>query len=217
VELLDRAAALLEYQITRRLSGEDRARAEARLAAIRLLDRAPERALKALAGSQAKGLPPELRRQRRQLEAQALAELGRGREALDRLAGDESEDGLRLRAAILWQLRDWPAAAVALARLVPKKPPAGRNLERAEKQTLVDLAVAYSLAGDRKALGDLKRRYGAAMAAGTRAESFALLTSDFGRPEIARIAEELAGVERIQAFMASYRARLKEGRQGTAN
>ena len=52
------------------------------------------------------------------------------------------------------------------------------------------------------------------MAAGTRAESFALLTSDFGRPEIARIAEELAGVERIQAFMASYRARLEESACG---
>jgi hypothetical protein len=217
VELLDSAAALLERQIAGRLSGADRARAGVRLAAIRLLDQAPERALRALAGSKVEGLPADLRRQLRQLEAQALADLGRGREALGRLVGDGSEDGLRLRAAILWQLRDWPAAAVALARLVPKKPPTGRSLERIEKQTLVDLAVAYSLAGDGKALGDLKRRYGAAMAAGTEAESFALLTSDFGRPEITRIAEELAGVERIQAFMAHYRGRLNRSGENAAN
>jgi hypothetical protein len=82
---------------------------------------------------------------------------------------------------------------------------------------VVDLAVACSLAGDRKALGDLKRRYGGAMAAGSQVESFALLTNDFGLPEIARIAEELAGIERIQAFMAGYRERLEESRAGAAN
>jgi len=44
------------------------------------------------------------------------------------------------------------------------------------------------------------------MAAGSKAESFALLTSDFRKAEITKVAEELAGVERIQAFMAGYRA-----------
>ncbi|MDH3792610.1 MAG: hypothetical protein OES41_12800, partial [Rhodospirillales bacterium] len=148
----------------------------------------------------------DLRRRRRLLEARALGDLGRGREALGLLAGDESEEGLRLRAGILWELRDWPAAAVALSRLVPKKPPAGGAQGEAEDQTVLDLAVAYSLAGDRKALSDLKQRYGPAMAAGSRAESFALLTSDFRKAEITKVAQELAGVERIQAFMAGYRA-----------
>ena len=44
------------------------------------------------------------------------------------------------------------------------------------------------------------------MAAGSKAESFALLASDFRKAEITKVAEELAGVERIQAFMAGYRA-----------
>ena len=125
--------------------------------------------------------------------------------------------GLRLRAGILWELRDWPGAAVALSRLVPQKPPAGRAHDEVEDQTVLDLAVAYSLAGDRKALRDLKRRYGPAMAAGSRAESFALLTSDFRKAEITKVAEELAGVERIQAFMAGYRALSREAKPGTAN
>jgi hypothetical protein len=217
VELLDRAAAVLGYQIARRLSGAERARAGARQAAIHLLDQAPDQALAALEASRVEGLAADLRRERRRLEARALAALGRGRDALALLAGDGSRDALRLRAEILWQLRDWPAAAVALARLVPRKPPAGRDLEPSETQTLVDLAVAHSLAGNRKALGDLRRRFGAAMAAGAKAESFALLTSDLGRPEIARVAEELAGVARIQAFMDSYRARLKDGGTNSVN
>jgi hypothetical protein len=211
VDLLGRAATLLEEQIAQRLKGAERARSGARLALVRLLDRQPGQALEALAGTARKRLPEDLRRRRRQLEAQALSDLGRGREALGLLAGDESEEGLRLRAGILWQLRDWPAVAVALSRLVPQKPLAGRARDEAEDQTVLDLAVAYSLAGDRKSLGDLKRRYGAAMAASSKAESFALLTSDFRKAEIANVAEELAGVERIQAFMAGYRALRREG------
>ncbi|MDH3595000.1 MAG: hypothetical protein OEU09_11395 [Rhodospirillales bacterium] len=206
IDLLGRAATLLEDQIAQRLKGADRARGGARLALVRLLDRQPEQALDALAGTAWKQLPEDLRRRRRLLEARALGDLGRGREALGLLAGDESEEGLRLRAGILWELRDWPAAAVALSRLVPKKPPAGGAQGEAEDQTVLDLAVAYSLAGDRKALSDLKQRYGPAMAAGSRAESFALLTSDFRKAEITKVAQELAGVERIQAFMAGYRA-----------
>ncbi len=206
VELLERAAALLKYQIARRLTGADRAKAGARLAAILLLDQAPERALDALADTRVKGLSADLRRERRQLEARALSALGRGRDGLALLVGDNSREAQRLRAEILWQLRDWPAAAVALARLVPRKSPAGRDLDDVETQDLLDLAVAYNLAGDRKRLADLRRRFGTAMAAGPAAESFDMLTAESGRPDVTRIAEQMAGVERIQAFMERYRA-----------
>ena len=217
IDLLGRAAKLLEEQIAQRLKGADRARGGARLALVRLLDRQPEPALNALAGTAWKRLPEDLRRRRRLLEVRALSDLGRGREALGLLAGDASEEGLRLRAGILWELRDWPGAAVALSRLVPQKPPAGRVHDEVEDQTVLDLAVAYSLAGDRKALRDLERRYGPAMTAGSRAESFALLTSDFRKAEITKVAEELAGVERIRAFMAGYRALSREAKPGTVN
>src|SRR6185437_8215943 len=83
VGLLDRAAALLEDQVNHRLTGRDKARAAAQLALIRLLDRNPAAALKALdIAVVGTDVPPDLQRQRQQLRARALTELGRTDEAL---------------------------------------------------------------------------------------------------------------------------------------
>jgi hypothetical protein len=233
VDLLDRAAGLLQAQIDQRLEGAERLRAGNRLALIRLIDHEPQLALEALAaaaprpapgvspgdspGDSSEGepvpdpLPPALLREARHLAARAHADLRRGREALDRLRGDSSYEAQRLRADILWELGDWPAAAVALARFLPALPPAGQHFEAVEAaRAVIDLAIAHTLAGDRQALDALARDYGPAMAATSEAEAFALLTSDFGRPQITAITEELAGVDRVQAFMAGYKARLAE-------
>ena len=51
-----------------------------------------------LAASAARKLPNKLRVQRRQLEARALADLGRDDEALARVSGDPSSDAEQLRA-----------------------------------------------------------------------------------------------------------------------
>lgn len=144
------------------------------------------------------------------LEARALADLDRGREALDRLRGDNGEAALKLRAEVLWELGDWPAAAVALGRLVPEAPPAVRPLEAGERRAVINLAIAQTLAGGRAALDDLARRYGAAMAETPEAETFTLLISDFDRPQIGAITQELAGVARIQDFLAGYKSRMAE-------
>lgn len=42
------------------------------------------------------------------------------------------------------------------------------------------------------------------------AETFTLLTSDFDRPQIGAVTQELAGVARIQSFLAGYKARLAD-------
>ena len=83
-------------------------------------------------------------------------------------------------------------------------------LPPAEGAAVANLAIAHTLAGNRKALRQLKARYGAAMAGTPQGESFSLLTSDFRRPDVTAIAEELAGVERIQTFLAGYKARIAE-------
>jgi tetratricopeptide (TPR) repeat protein len=88
VDLLDRAGALLADQVAHRLAGVDKARAGARLAAIRLLDRSPELALEALAAGAADDLPTDLVDERRRLQARALFDLGSEPEALALLDGD---------------------------------------------------------------------------------------------------------------------------------
>ncbi len=210
VDLLDRAAGLLEGQVQFRLSGEEKTRVGARLALIRLLDRKPREALKALEISATSAVPEELQRQRRHLRARALSDLGRSAEALALLEGDSSLDALRLRAEVLWAERDWASAAVALAATLP---PAGEATETLPVETsgqVLNLAVAYTLAGERQELQSLRQAWAPAMAEGPHAEAFALLAEDLDPQSVATIAQQLAQVDRVQAFMSSYRARLRE-------
>src|SRR5690606_29796241 len=180
VDLLDRAAELLEGQVRYRLEGSEKARIGARLALVRLLDRDPEASLEALEFSATEGLDDALSGQRRQLKARALAALGRGDEALAALDGDDSLEAEQLRSDIHWDRRAWPESADSLAKLVPLLPPR-RPLAEEETKLVVNLATALLLAGDTVALTDLDRRYGAAMAAGPRANTFKLLVGE-GEP-----------------------------------
>lgn len=210
VDLLDRAAELLEGQVRYRLEGLEKARIGARLALVRLLDRAPEAALDALQVSEAEGVEEDLLKQRRQLRARAFSDLGRSEEALDMLQGDDSLDAEQLRADIHWRQRQWPSAVESLSKLIPLLPPR-RPMEEGESQLVVNLAVALMLSDQAVELEDLNRRYGAAMAKGPHAETFKLLVGDGEKVAITSIADELDKVNEAQDFMANYRERLQDG------
>lgn len=221
VDLLDRAAILLEDQVIHRLSGAEKARVGARLAAVRLLDRQPEAALKALAASAVPDLPEPLERQRRHLEARALFDSERGTEALALLEGDDSYDAALLRADMLWRLREWPGAAEALAVLLDKvEAGAGPEDARGEAQPSVarlvlNRAIALTLAGENARLAALADRYGALMAKDPLGDSFRLLTAGTDAFDTPRtIAERLAGAGDLANLMATYRQRLQTASRG---
>src|SRR3546814_12564248 len=81
VDLLNRAADLLEHQVRFRLKGKEKARAGIKLAVIRLLDQNADGAVAALYGSRTTDLPPELEDDRRRVEAKEMFELGRKEDA----------------------------------------------------------------------------------------------------------------------------------------
>lgn len=213
VDLLDRAGALLADQVAHRLAGVDKARAGARLAAIRLLDRSPELALEALAAGPADDLPTDLVDERRRLQARALFDLGREPEALALLDGDTAREAKEMRADMLWRLQEWGAAAAALAELLDDGAAATAGAEPLDATTaglVLNRAVALSLIDDREALRALGARYGAAMAGGPLAEPFDVLTADLEGADVTRpIAERLAAAGRLVTFMSDYRARLQ--------
>lgn len=210
VDLLDRAAQVLAAQVDYRLTGGDKARAGLRLAQIRLLNRQPEMALRALDRSDSSGPPDDLAAQRRRTRAEALLERGRGDEALAALEGDSTSEALRLRAEILWRQGDWPAAALVLAQLVPDAPPA-RPLNDAQSDMVMKLAVASTMAGDAERLATLNAAYGEAMKGTESASAFAVLVRESGTGAGAPIARQLAEVAEFETFLADYRAGLKSG------
>ncbi|WP_299391257.1 hypothetical protein [Pelagibius sp.] len=216
VDLLDRAAELLDGQVRYRLEGEDKARIGARLALVHLLDRKPEASLAALDASDIEAPGEELRLQRQQLRARAFAELDRAEEALKMLAGDESLDAETLRADIHWRLRRWPEAVSSLSNLIPLLPPR-RPMTVDESQLVVNLAVALMLSNQAVELEDLDRRYGAAMAEGPHSDTFTLLVGDGEKAAITSIADELSKVGRAQDFMANYRERIRDGELSQVN
>jgi tetratricopeptide (TPR) repeat protein len=216
VDLLDRAAELLEGQVRYRLEGPEKARIGSRLALVQLLDRNPEASLEALDVSEVEGIDSGLALQRRQLRARALAELDRPDEALGLLKDDDSLDAEQLRADIHWQMRQWADAVASLSKLIPLLPPR-RAMEVEESQLVVNLAVALMLAGQSIDLEDLNRRYGAAMAKGPHGDTFKLLVGDGEKIAISSIADQLSKVGQAQDFMANYRERLRGGALSQVN
>ncbi len=216
VDLLDRAAKLLEGQVEYRLEGEDKARIGARLALVHMLDRNPEAGLKALDMSKVEDVSAPLTAQRRQLRARALSDLDRSGDALELLAGDESLEAEQLRADIHWRNRQWQQAVESFSKLIPLLPPRGEIAE-AESQLVVNLAVALLLADEPVELADLNRRYGAAMAKGPHADTFRLLVGQGERFTVTSIADELSKVTQAQDFMANYRARLRDANLSEMN
>ncbi|MCH8997686.1 MAG: hypothetical protein IID48_05395, partial [Proteobacteria bacterium] len=206
VDLLDRAAGILESQVEYRLRGTAKARVAARLASVRLSNQEPAKAVAVLNASALPDLPDDLVGERRILRSRALLQLDRADEALVSLSADDSAESLRLRARILLHQENWPAAVLVLERLVPLPPPE-RPLREAESDAVLDLAVALTMAGERDKILALGRTYEEGMSRGPNTEAFALLVGDLEPNRVKSAAEELAQVDQVEAFLASSRKR----------
>lgn len=212
IDLLDRAANLLEHQVNYRLVGVDKARIGARLAAIRLLDGKPQQALDGIVKSAgAPDIPNELVAERRLLQARALADLTRGDEALTLLAGDESRPANLLRVDIAWRSQRWAQAATALAKVIPPPPPeVPKAPDAATAPLILNRAVALALAADGPGLAELRASWGPSMATGPDATTFSVLTRPeqaTDRMDIASIRQRVAEVDLFQSFLVGYRGK----------
>ena len=208
MDLLERAAELLDDQLRFRLEGEGKVRVGAKLALVAIMNRDPSTAITALDNSPESDVTlQDLRTERSRLRARALGLKGKYREALAALGEDEDGEAMKLRAEFLWRLEDWKAAALALGRLVPPEP-AGDSLEEAEADRIMNLAIALTMAEDRVRLIELYKAYGEQMALTKHKSSFRLLAGDAGSGNRKSIAEGLEQVDRVQDFYQEYRSQL---------
>ena len=214
IDLLGRAAKLLDHQVTYRLKGEKRSRIGARLAVIYLLDAKPEEALEALTRTRSPGaVPPALEAERRYLQARALADLGRADEALALLGKDDSGAAELLRADILWRDRRWADAAQTAQSVLGERWRTEGELSPREQTQVVQIAVSLYMSDNVGKLRELQSQYGEKMVDGPYAETFRLLTQriDLSTTEFRERAGEIARTAELEAFMASYRDRVKSG------
>lgn len=219
IDLLNRAADLLQHQVEYRLSGLDKARVGTRLASVRLLDNKPEEALKALELSNVAGLPADLAAERRLMQAKALAELNRGDEAMQLLAQDDSTNANLLRVDIAWKGQKWDAAALALNKVIGPPPAAGKPLDPNMSQLVLNRAVALALAGDGNGLNLLKKDFEGSMKGGPNEDAFRILTRPeqaMGLIDVGTIRSRVAEVDMFKKFLKEYRGGKQAGDKPTS-
>ena len=208
VDLLGNAAELLEHQLEFRAAGADKANVGAQLAAIYLLDRNAESALGALTKSVQPNLPADLVAERNRLAARAEIARQNDAIALELIANDDTPEATSLRVRIHWRAKQWPATAVSLESLVDAAPPGAASVQGENATNVLNLAVAYLLAGNRTGLDGLRDRFAVAMADTPYASDFRLIAGpDSTAEDIDALRREVAAVDDYQSFMDTYRQR----------
>jgi len=183
LDLLERAADLLDHQVTHRLEGDNKAKVAIRLAAIRLLNNKPDGALAALDTAStiinANGTAdPFKMREINLLRARALSKINQSNQALFVLKTmKEDKDLLKLRADIAWAAGQWDVAADAFQKLMLSEN-ITKNLAPSEyaASLILNRAIALNLSGQRSALDNMSREYGDVMQQSNSAQLFELVT-----------------------------------------
>jgi tetratricopeptide (TPR) repeat protein len=217
VDLLDRAAALLENQVKTRLNGTDQARVAAQLALVRLFDHKPDDAIAALDIPVSGDLPADLQRQRTELRARALSEQSKPDAALKTLVGDDSSDADRLRADIYWRSHNWSAVAALLEKNL-KAPSADNTVDAETSGAVINIATALVLDNDRAGLEQLRLKYGVPMDKTQFKDDFRILAGNAASGGNFRtVADKVAQIGDLQSFMTAYRQRLAQDKLSAIN
>lgn len=220
VDLLDRAAVLLQAQVEFRLEGLDKVRVGAQLALVYILAKEYEKAIQALDDSGEGKIPEDLATQRRHLRARSLMGEVRMEDALALLKDDKTLQADQLRLEMFWNDEDWLQSSLTLSRML-------RAYEARPKQALDDIqgrvvlnqAIAMTLNGNERGVDRLRRDYAEAMDSTQFRDAFRLIASPqtLGLISFASIAGKVADVENFQSFMEAYQERLKEQKLSAIN
>ena len=186
--LYDRAAELLDYQLTARAKDIAQGPLSVRVAKLYILDRRPQKALRALRKSDGNLYPDEIIWDRLRMEAVALHQLGRTDEALAVLDG--VPDAAAIRDEIEWSRRNWRAFTEADRQLPVRK----GQLTEVDQTVVLRRAVALAMLGRETALAQLRARYAPIFATLPTAAAFDLLTGPVDELDTAKIARAMAAM-----------------------
>jgi tetratricopeptide (TPR) repeat protein len=207
VDLLDQATELLRHQVDNRLKGAARAQIAADLAAIYLMDRKSDEALRILNRTRQASLPSTLERQRNVVEARALTESGRPDLALELVRNMRGTDVDRLRADTFWAAESWRDAGEQLEAMHGSRWSDNIPLDELERRDILRAGIAYSLAGDQLSLERLQTKYTNKMADSPESLAFEVVTRPVEAQgvEFLEVANRMASVDSLETFLKEYR------------
>ena len=208
VDLLDRAAALLQHQVQYRLQGEERSRVGARLALIDLFNKQPTEALKALELTGYGDNSSTLKHTRALLTARALSDLKEPDRALKLLEGDESAEAMQLKLSICWQAQQWGKVIAIGETIMSRRKDPSQPVDAVEQDTLNKLALAYIFEQQNDQLQYLRDYFLPLFPAGPQRELFGYITNDapVDYSDLTKLATQVSSMEN---FLTSYRERVK--------
>jgi hypothetical protein len=213
VDLLEQAAELLQHQVDNRLKGAARAQIAADLALIYLLDRKPDKALRALRRSRQAKLPEAMERQRRLVEARALVDSGRYQTALDLLATIRGPGVERMKADAHWYAKDWDEVGKQFESLLGGRWSMQAPLSVQDRMDVLKSAIGFALAGNQLALDRLRSKFSGKMANTEHTAAFEVVSREIGTggSEFAAVASQIAAVDTLELFLNEYRERYATG------
>ncbi len=206
VDLLDKAEELLEHQVKYRLKGAAQAQVAARLARVYLLDRKPQQAIDIIRETRQVLLSKSVAHMRLMLEAKALTDLKRYKEAEGTLEGIKGEDAELVRSDIYWAAKDWRNVASNAEKLLADRWKKPGPLEPVDRQTVMRWAVALALENDQQDLATLQMQYDKLMAKTQAANAFNVVTTtvDPTGINLHDLTSQIASVNTIEKLFADY-------------
>lgn len=209
VDLLDRAAALLEHQVRFRTSGEERSRIGAQLALLHLLNRKPREALQTLEVTGFGQNPEELRETRALLTARALAELGEADRALTLLDEQESRPAQLLKLEIHWDEKNWPAVTVQAEDILSQRADPTQLITAEESDVLLKLALSYVFQNEPEQVQYLRDYFLPLMKDNPNEELFRFITRD-AAVDPQNLAQLTRHINALEGFLENYRSRIRD-------
>ena len=211
VDLLDRAAGLLEHQIKFRQEKLARSQLAAKLALVYILNQNPQRALDVLQLTGFGLMPDDLTLYRKRLSALALMHLGQSERAITMLENDPSREADAIRLQLNWQMRNWPEAIIMGERLLGARSDVTAPLTDEETEQLLQLSIAYMFERNRNQLNYLREYFDPLVPEGANKEIFRFVTNP-GAPVDPQQFSKMAGqIANLESFMGKYREHLKAG------
>ncbi len=209
VDLLPQASQLLDYQVQNRLRGAARAQVAADLAMIYLLDHRPDKALLTLAKTRQAELPVAIERQRRTVEAKAMADSGNPDGALELVRPLDGPEVDRLRADILWSANRYGEAGDQFERLLGGRWNDNLPLSPVEQLEVLKAGIGYTLVNDRLSVDRLRSKYAGKMAETPNGSAFEAVTGPItaNGANFDEVVKSVGSADTMSSFLSDYRKR----------